>query len=39
MDIKGDHIYNPEVAAGLPTTVVYALDSGARLWSYGVGHL
>jgi outer membrane protein assembly factor BamB len=39
MDIEGDQIYNPEVAAGLPIVVVYALDSGARLWSYGFGHL
>jgi outer membrane protein assembly factor BamB len=39
MDIEGDQIYNPEIAAGLPTTVVYALDSGSRLWSYRFGQL
>jgi outer membrane protein assembly factor BamB len=39
MDIEGEQIYNPEVAAGIPTIVVYALDSGARLWSYRFGDL
>jgi outer membrane protein assembly factor BamB len=39
MDIEGDQTYNPEVVAGTPTIVVYALDSGARLWSYAFGHL
>jgi hypothetical protein len=39
MDIEGDQIYNPEVAAGMPTIVVYALDSDSRLWSYRSGYL
>jgi outer membrane protein assembly factor BamB len=39
MDIEGDQIYNPEVSAGIPTIVVYTLDSGARLWSYRFGQL
>jgi outer membrane protein assembly factor BamB len=39
MDIDGDQIYNPEFAADLPSIVVYALDSGAHLWSHRLGYL
>jgi outer membrane protein assembly factor BamB len=39
MDIEGDQIYNPEFAADVPSLVVYALDSGTRLWSYRLGYL
>jgi hypothetical protein len=39
MDIEGEQIYNPEFAADVPSLVVYALDSGARLWSYRLGYL
>jgi outer membrane protein assembly factor BamB len=39
MDIEGDQIYNPEILAGLPAIVVYALDTGARLWTYRFGYL
>lgn len=45
MDVEGDLIFNPELyfnpelSSDLPIVTAYALDTGARQWSYALGHL
>jgi outer membrane protein assembly factor BamB len=39
LDIEGSLIVNSEFSGNLPIVAAYALDTGAPLWTYALGHL